>query len=276
MSIASASSRLRGRVFQVGELAGSAADSANKVITGVVDSSWTALRGLIIAPGPSTDVMDVEDPGPSDAANSELRAPQHSTFSLANVTASVASIAAAAAASTTAVRNRSRADSHASPLAVEQQWGGNQEMIEVASRPDSARELAADDVLPSHVSDEESENVKDDPQQHISDVRSIRSVSSIMSREIRDETKERMSLSNRLATIGVLRNPSYGEPLGQNALPEITTSKASVSRHSSSQTASADIQTADWHSGKFRKWKNNLCLSKSWTRTTWLTTQRSL
>ena len=229
VSIASASSRLRGRVFQVGELAGSAADSANKVITGVVDSSWTALRGLINAQGALSDVTDVEGPCPPDASHPEFRTRQASTFSLASVTASVASIAAAAAASTTAARNRSRADSHASPLVVEQQWGGNQEMIEVASRPDSVREQVADDAVLSHMSDEESTIGRDDPQQHMSDARSIRSVSSMLSREVRDETKERMSLSNRLATIGVVRRSSNGELPGQNTLSDSTTSKVSVS-----------------------------------------------
>ncbi|KAL1410017.1 hypothetical protein Q8F55_004019 [Vanrija albida] len=125
-SIASASSRLRGRVFQVGELAGSAAGSANKVITGVVDSSWSALRGFMSPANPQAP-LEEEPKVPG-------RPRQASTFSLASVTASVASIAAAASTATAQARNRSRASSRAS------EWGANQELLEVASRPESIRE----------------------------------------------------------------------------------------------------------------------------------------
>ncbi|TXT11100.1 hypothetical protein VHUM_01851 [Vanrija humicola] len=130
-SIASASSRLRGRVFQVGELAGSAAGSANKVITGVVDSSWSALRGFM-SPANTQGALPAEDD--AQRAVSAGRPRQASTFSLASVTASVASIAAAASTATAQARNRSRASSRAS------EWGANQELLEVASRPESIRE----------------------------------------------------------------------------------------------------------------------------------------
>lgn len=105
-SIMSASSRLRGRVFQVGELAGSAAGSANKVITGVVDS-LSSLRGYISEP--------------------TTRPRGSSGFSLASVTASVANIAAAA----TAARTRSRASS--------QGEYHDRELVQVASRPSSIK-----------------------------------------------------------------------------------------------------------------------------------------
>ncbi len=209
-SIASASTRLRGRVFQVGELAGSAADSANKVITGVVDSSWTALRGLIIAQPVAVEGTDNEASTPS-SSHPGMRARQASTFSLASVTASVASIAAAAAASTTAARTRSRANSRASAIVSEQQWGANQEMVEVASRPESIREQGVD--LPSYleesnaVDEEKDEDGQPDRGRRVSDTRSIRSVSLMMSPEgskPKNEPKDRQSLGNRLVSIGVL------------------------------------------------------------------------
>ncbi|KAK4687185.1 hypothetical protein P7C73_g2924, partial [Tremellales sp. Uapishka_1] len=224
MSIASASSRLRGRVFQVGELAGSAADSANKVLTGVVDSSWTALRGFITTvPANVEEADDAIVPSPN--TRPVLRARQASTFSLASVTASVANIAAAA--STAAARSRSRAGSHAS----EQVWGGNQEMIEVssASRPASIMESGVHETY----SEGEEEDAEEEDESEVeavadllgrnrttSDVRSIRSVSSIMSASANGKKEEppkseRVSLSNRLASasIGVLgRLSSPGTP----------------------------------------------------------------
>lgn len=204
-SIASASSRLRGRVFQVGELAGSAAGSANKVITGVIDSSWTAVRGLISNNNaPSAPAQDEE--AAAIGSRPGMRPRQASTFSLASVTASVANIAAAAAASTSAARNRSRASSRASEQV--QAWGANQELMEVSSRPESIREVSD---YPSSAEEDEAE--EDDVagrgaahQRTRSDARSIRSVSSMMSKEGRREErdKERVSLSDRLANIGVL------------------------------------------------------------------------
>lgn len=224
-SIASASSRLRGRVFQVGEMAGNAAGSANKVITGVIDSSWSAVRGLIsvnAAPADGAEASGEEKGGEADASGTRpsLRARQPSTFSLANVTASVASIAAAAAASTAAAR--SRANSRAvQPDQPQYTWQGNQEMIDV-SRPQSIREKAEYPSDSDSESDGEGEAGGDDkaadkdlmPQRGLSDARSIRSVSSMMSKEGRREEArlERISLSDRLANIG-----GFGKP------PTVTT-----------------------------------------------------
>lgn len=215
-SIASASSRLRGRVFQVGELAGSAADSANKVITGVVDSSWTALRGLISAPAAS-EVDGSSAPAPAERPG--MRPRQASTFSLASVTASVATIAAAAAN-----RSRSRANSRASaimnqhnPTKEEHTWKGNEEMVEVTSRPESVREKNNKQSSYGSSDDEQAETSEDDDDGkgitgiNKGDARSIRSVSSVLSKSRsrdaeteREEAKERVSISDRLASIGVL------------------------------------------------------------------------
>lgn len=197
-SIVSASSRLRGRVFQVTEMAGSAADSANKVLTGVVDSSWTALRGLMGTNADQQAMLD--DPAASDSTvpRPNMRPRQASSFSLASVTASVASIAAAA--STAAARSRSRATSRASE--TQQQWTGNQEMIEVSSRPESIHELYTTEEEPTEqtaADGDEEEQEKDR-----SDIKSIKSVTSMMSKDESGSKPERPTLSNRLASIGVL------------------------------------------------------------------------
>ncbi|WVQ85958.1 hypothetical protein IAT38_008126 [Cryptococcus sp. DSM 104549] len=224
-SIASASSRLRGRV---GEFAGTAAGSANKVISGVMDSSWSALRGLM---GTNAGEGGEAAPGAAGAggepARPGMRPRQASTFSLASVTASVASIAAAAAA-----RNRSRASSRAS----EQVWGGNQELVEVSSRPGSIRERESDYPSSEEKSEEESE--EEEARGH----RRMKSGASASSRgggrpgvgagkepdkekegsrdrSERDDTpkQERVSLSNRLASIGVLGRLSSPSNAGDNS-----------------------------------------------------------
>jgi len=232
-SIASASSRLRGRVFQVGELAGSAADSANKVLTGVVDSSWTALRGLISTPNQNPPEDDASVPPPSGDNRPGMRPRQASSFSLASVTASVATIAAAAAS-----RSRSRANSRASAIMSqpkeEHTWKGNEEMVEVVSRPASVRERDRQSIYPSDDDDAHSDNDNGDGgdlpstgvrhERSKSDTRSIYSVASAVSRvksrdadsikessrkdaekeKEREDAKERVSISDRLASIGVL------------------------------------------------------------------------
>lgn len=211
-SIVSASSRLRGRVFQVTELAGSAADSANKVLTGVVDSSWTALRGLI-GTG-EQQVGNTEASADATVPRPSMRPRQASTFSLASVTASVASIAAAA--STAAARSRSRATSRASD--TQQQWTGNQEMIDVSSRPESIYEQYAESEEDHDTATtlSQGDTGGKEKEQERSEVRSIKSVSSMMSKEDssskldrerdrdKDKDRDRATISNRLASIGVL------------------------------------------------------------------------
>lgn len=84
-SIITASTRLRDRVSLVGEIAGSAADSANKVLSGIVDSSWTSLRGLL-APNLALDPPAAENQRPA------LPARKGSAFSIASMSASVATL----------------------------------------------------------------------------------------------------------------------------------------------------------------------------------------
>ncbi|EIW69899.1 hypothetical protein TREMEDRAFT_73653 [Tremella mesenterica DSM 1558] len=246
ISIASASSRLRGKVFQVGELAGSAAGSANKVITGVVDSSWTALRGLIVSnqsqEGSETTLIPDRP---------RIRQRQASTFSLASVTASVASIAAAAA-STAAARSRSRANSKATQVLPM-----GREMIDV-SFPSRRIENESQDGSSESEMEEQSVPILLGRSRAGSEARSIKSVSSTMreqkekdrerqrereriekdriskeekekdkdkERQIRDDKEgqkeERASLSDRLASIGVLGKYSSPTPSINNTNLEI-------------------------------------------------------
>ena len=209
-------------MFQVGELAGSAADSANKVLTGVVDSSWTALRGLISAPAAAASTEDGGETVPPPGENRpNMRPRQASSFSLASVTASVATIAAAAAN-----RSRSRANSRASamvsnPPKEEHKWKGNEEMVEVTSRPGSIREPGTTPAEypssdESNGSDTEDEDARADEAGGLkvkSAGRNEKDASStpLISRseesdkdKEKDDGRERVSIGDRLASIGVL------------------------------------------------------------------------
>lgn len=238
-SIVSASSRLRGRVFQVTEMAGSAADSANKVLTGVVDSSWTALRGLI---GTNAEQQLLATNASADATvpRPNMRPRQASSFSLASVTASVASIAAAA--STAAARSRSRATSRASD--TQQQWTGNQEMIDVSSRPESIHEQYLDESEEENLdTSTEQEYLDNKPPTELADVRSIKSVSSMMSKEESGSKNERATISNRLASIGVLGRLSGPTTSDESGAPSAEASPSKVSHSSSDNNQILMIQS---------------------------------
>ncbi|KAJ9120066.1 hypothetical protein QFC22_002964 [Naganishia vaughanmartiniae] len=208
-SIASASSKLKGRVQQVGELAGTAAGSARAV----VDSSWSALRGLVT---PNLGLKPVTSRG-SDGSAEGVSAPDRprlvsrrsSGFSFANVTASVASIANAA-------QHRERPRSHT--------WSAGREMTEVNSRPASIREVDED----SDHGDRADSDIDADYEDHQgasstsvndiaallhrkpSDVRSITSVTSMLSGTSTDEPRnERLSISDRFANLsGLGKSPT--------------------------------------------------------------------
>lgn len=128
-NVASASTRLRSRVFAVGELA---VGSANKVLSGIADSGWSAMRGFMspdhLAP-PNTAAQP-----PSPTSPTEGRPRGASSFSLASVTASVANIAAAA--STAAARTRSQAG-------ADEDIVGGKELVDVpaSSRPETPAQI---------------------------------------------------------------------------------------------------------------------------------------
>lgn len=213
-SIVSASSRLRGRVTQVGEFAGSAAGSANKVLTGVVDSSWTALRGLMV---PNLGIKNGENEqlaGGELTPRPKMNPRRASAFTLANVTATVANIANA-----TTQRQRAKTVSTApsGPIA--------QELHTVSSRPQSIREIGdgSDMETPSEhedtTDDEDTEGADDIVQKALgrtrqaSDTRSIRSVSSMLAKPEGDRN-ERLSIHERFANMGL--NKQGGDLLSPN------------------------------------------------------------
>lgn len=227
-SIASASSKLKGRVQQVGELAGTAAGSARAV----VDSSWSALRGLVT---PNLGLKPITSRDSDTSGDNSLHAPERprlatrrsSGFSFANVTASVASIANAAQA------HRERPRSHT--------WSAGREMTEVLSRPTSIREVdeesergSADDVSESSDSETEhhghpgtsSASINDIAallRRKPSDVRSIRSVTSMMSATGPEEGRgERLSISDRFANLSGLAKSSTGTPSESVPAPKVS------------------------------------------------------
>ncbi|RPD76245.1 hypothetical protein L226DRAFT_460479 [Lentinus tigrinus ALCF2SS1-7] len=189
-------SSLRGRVEQqVDALAG----SANKVLTGVVDTSFGVLRALL--PGQASEPNpDVPTP-PIDADQSA--APWNITqprFGLLrrDTHFSIASIAAS-------LPGRSK-----SVLGEE-----GQQMIDVPSRPGSSRSVRPDDQTPSEESSEEDEEDEEEEEEEGYDTRSIRSFESMMSQRSRQARRRkttggRKSLADRLASVPGLSRLSQG------------------------------------------------------------------
>ncbi|KIM32906.1 hypothetical protein M408DRAFT_14499 [Serendipita vermifera MAFF 305830] len=217
----SAAAKLRGRVNQqVEELAG----SAGKVVFGVVDSSFSALRGLLSTPelpaaGQSPISATATSPplieqGPWNYQRPGFGLLRRGTeFTLASVTSSLPAL-------------------HRVTTGGSRRTGGGEEsgqmLIEVPSRPgsvkasygnesDEGEEEASedeDDQSEGHSGDEEQDIAKNaDLNAARSDARSIRSFQSMMSAESRDRRAQvasasasaagRMSLSDRLASVSV-------------------------------------------------------------------------
>lgn len=187
-------------------MAGSAAGSANKVLTGVVDSSWTALRGLMVPNlGLKPTEEDEKAQGNAATLRPRLNPRRASAFTLASVTATVANIANA-----TTQRQRAKTISVA-PVAEDR------ELHPVSSRPPSIQESSeTSDSEPSsdrgETSDDEDTEEADDAVQkalgrnkQASDVRSIKSVSSMLSKPDADKN-ERLSIHERFANMGLHRH----------------------------------------------------------------------
>ncbi|KAI0642379.1 hypothetical protein C8Q79DRAFT_917389 [Trametes meyenii] len=199
---------LRGRVEQqVDALAG----SANKVLTGVVDTSFGVLRALL--PGQTADASasasaDGVATPPVDADQSAapwniaqprfglLRRDTH--FSIASIAASL--------------------PGRAKSISNEE---SGQQMIDVPSRPGSSRSMLPEDgsAVGSSEEDEEDEEEEDEEEEEEHDTRSIRSFESMMSQRSRQARRRkvmsasgRKSLADRLASVpGLSRlssNPS--------------------------------------------------------------------
>ena len=183
---------LRGRVEQqVDAIAG----SANKVLSGVVDSGFGVLRALL--PTGQTGEQTPGDGATESAPWNNLRPGfgllrRESGFSIASLAASLPG----------RERGRSIASSHHPDEE-------GQEMVE--SRPGSVRNLAMDDQpgesgeSESGEGDEDDEDEEEEEEGRRHDTRSIRSFESMMSGKSRaskmkpEAKKERMSLTDRLA-----------------------------------------------------------------------------
>lgn len=205
----SAAARLRGRVEQqVGELT----DTANKVISGVFDSSFGALRGLIAAAAhenPTIPASPAADPVQQQAPWNYHRAgfgllKRGSGFSITSVASSLPTL------------QRQISTPSRKPNPDE----SGQMLVEVTSQPGSIRREG--DGSATEASDEgESDEGESDEEEDANalggkaDTRSIRSFGSMMSGEGSKRARkdvsgyggpmmERRSLSDRLANVSVL------------------------------------------------------------------------
>ncbi|TFY80583.1 hypothetical protein EWM64_g3431 [Hericium alpestre] len=195
-------SRLRGRVEQqVDAITG----SANKVISGVVDSSFGVLRSLLPgnAESQAGSLLTVDpETAPWNARPGFGLLRRESAFSIASLTASLP--------------GRERAKSIISTAAAEE---SGQMMIEVSSRPGSIRSSFLSDAEASEMDaseddegEEEEEEEYEDDASH-GDARSIRSFENMMKDKRRRSNKGRKSLTDRLASMpGLSRLSHTGGP----------------------------------------------------------------
>lgn len=187
---------LRGRVEQqVDAIAG----SANKVISGVVDSSFGVLRALLpgnqIIESPAGD-PDLQDTAPWNASRPGLGILRRETgFSIASLAASLPGAG---------IRAKT-------PVPKDED---GQQLIEVPSRPASIRSARRPESSDEEEEEEEEDEDEDeDEEEH--DTRSIRSFESMMSskgnRRKRRPPKGRKSITDRLASVPGLSRLSHGQ-----------------------------------------------------------------
>ncbi|KAM5530813.1 hypothetical protein V8D89_013542 [Ganoderma adspersum] len=194
-------SSLRGRVEQqVDALAG----SANKVLTGVVDTSFGVLRALLPGQTPESHVDLSTPPADADQSAAPWNIPQSRFGLLRRDTGfSIASIAAS-------LPGRSKA-------APNEESG--QQMVDVPSRPGSSRSVRPEEQSASEEDEEEDEEDEEDEDEEEEghDTRSIRSFESMMSQRSRQARKRktttggRKSLADRLASVPGLSRLSHGQ-----------------------------------------------------------------
>ncbi|EIW58305.1 uncharacterized protein TRAVEDRAFT_123554 [Trametes versicolor FP-101664 SS1] len=195
---------LRGRVEQqVDALAG----SANKVLTGVVDTSFGVLRAFLPGQTSDTNPEGVATP-PVDADQGAapwniaqprfglLRRDTH--FSIASIAASLPG------------RSKSAPTEEA-----------GQQMMDVPSRPGSSRSMLPEDGTTSEDEDEEDDedDEEEEEEEEGHDTRSIRSFESMMSQRSRQARKRkaasasgRKTLADRLASVPGLSRLSQSAP----------------------------------------------------------------
>ncbi|QRV88906.1 nuclear receptor corepressor 2 [Ceratobasidium sp. AG-Ba] len=193
LDIIAASIKLRGKVNQVGEMAGSA---AGKVLLGVMDTSMLALKGLLSG-------AEANSEGANQRQGFGLLR-RGSGFSIASVAASLPAVG--------------RGTPRSAPDEIPQD---GQQLIDVSSRPGSLRgdsdESSDETGSTNESSDEESgdeQQASEDEGTRGGDTRSIRSFSSMLSRGSKDERKDRPSLQDRLANMSTLSRYSKSPPGG--------------------------------------------------------------
>jgi hypothetical protein len=205
LDIIAASIKLRGKVNQVGEIAGSA---AGKVLLGVMDTSMLALKGLLSS-------AEVKPDAPNERPGFGLLR-RGSGFSIASVTANLPTVG--------------RSTPRVAPVDDIPQEG--QQLLEVSSRPGSLKDVQLGDSDVSGGSSEESsgssegddssndqEASDDDEGTRGGDARSVRSFSSMLSRASRDDRRDRPSLQDRLANMSTLSRYSKSPPGGSLRKP---------------------------------------------------------
>lgn len=177
----------------VGEQVDAIAGSANKVLAGVVDSSFGVLRSLLPGQTPgaetSTSGAEVGEQYAARPGFGLLR--RESGFSIASLAASLPG------------RDRGRSfGSLAPPRPIDE---GGQQLVEVSSRPGSVHSAYLSDEAASESEEEESEEEGDEEESDDGrdDGRSIKSFESMMKkgRKKKDTVSSRKSLSDRLASM---------------------------------------------------------------------------
>ncbi|KAI0029181.1 hypothetical protein K488DRAFT_56987 [Vararia minispora EC-137] len=195
----------RGVEQQVDAIAG----SANKVLAGVVDSSFGVLRSLLPGqpppPPPPADESAVAagegEPVSWNARPSFGLLRRESGFSIASLAASLPG------------RDRGRSVGSASVVREDE---SGQMMVEVSSRPGSVHSAYLSDEAPSESESAEDDEDDEEEDEDKGDGRSIRSFESMMKKSKKKKDMiSRKSLSDRLASmpgLGRLAAPQPGSP----------------------------------------------------------------
>lgn len=188
-----ANATLRGRVEQqVDAITG----SANKVISGVVDSSFGVLRALL--PGTQPDGTAATPDAESQDAQSRFTLLRRDTgFSIASLAASLPGAG---------IRSKT-------PVQRDEESG--QQLVEVPSRPASIRSMRAPSSSEEDSGEEDDDEEEEEEGEH--DTRSIRSFESMMSSRSRERRRKkiasanaRKSIADRLASVPGLSRLSGG------------------------------------------------------------------
>ncbi|KAH9479835.1 Vacuolar protein sorting-associated protein 9A [Psilocybe cubensis] len=226
---------LRGRV---GQQVDAIADSANKVISGVVDSSFGILRSFMPAgvdpKSPASGRLTPGTPGSRPAGFGLLR--RESGFSIASLAASLP-ITGRSRSNTGAEESGqqlvtvSRPSSVRSRASLRIKVGGEDSQDEAS---DSSSATSNEDDSEVDGEEEGAEYEDDDEQGHtgVGDARSIRSFESMLSasKEKSKMSRARKSLSDRLASVSALAGRKGGSPPPESRRSSLLHPQPSVAR----------------------------------------------